>query len=67
MANNRRALSGDVECKITIEGDMNVPKEYYSEPDTEMSDISTNAVQNKVIKAYIDEAVAEIWERINQE
>ena len=24
-------------------------------PDTEMSDVSTNAVQNKVIKSYIDE------------
>ena len=28
--------------------------------DTEMSDTSTNAVQNKVVKTYIDESVGDI-------
>ena len=30
-----------------------------SEVDTSMSDTSTNAVQNKVIKAYVDEAISQ--------
>lgn len=99
MAKNRRALSGDIESKITIDGDMEIPKAYsninqlsdLSDVDTtgvadnyilkydaeiekwvageggssitidnEMSDESENPVQNKVIKAYVDEHAPQI-------
>lgn len=92
MGKNRRALSGDIDCRVTIDGDMEIPKAYMKygaladltdvdvsevtdgqvlkydaeiekwvagnggtvEIDDEMSDSSENAVQNKVIKAYVD-------------
>lgn len=95
MGKNRRALSGDIESKITLDGDMEIPKAYSNinqlsdlkDVDTtgvedgqvlkydaeiekwiaeeggsqitfddEMSDESENGVQNKVIKAYVDES-----------
>ena len=34
--------------------------------DTEMSDTSTNAVQNKVVKTYIDESVGDVEDKISE-
>lgn len=45
---------------VTSDGSATIEDVGTSTIDTEMSDISTNAVQNKVIKAYIDEKVANV-------
>lgn len=44
--------------KHTINSDGSVTYEGRVQADSEMSDTSTNPVQNKVIKAYVDESIA---------
>lgn len=47
--------------EITIDGTtINVYAPASSTPDSAMSDVSENAVQNKVIKAYVDAAVGAV-------
>lgn len=60
---NQIAATGTKVAEITINGttvDVYVPASSTITMDTEMSDVSENAVQNKVIKEYVDEAVGSV-------
>lgn len=53
--------SGTKVAEITINGttiDVFIPTSTAITIDTEMSDVSTNPVQNKVIKGYVDDAIS---------
>ncbi len=55
--------TGTKVAEITINGttiDVYVPESTAVIVDTEMSDVSENAVQNKVIKGYVDSAIASV-------
>lgn len=53
--------SGTKIGEITIDGTtVNIYSPASSTPDSTMSDVSENAVQNKVIKAYVDAAVGAV-------
>lgn len=53
--------SGTKIGEITIDGTtINVYAPETSTPDSAMSDVSENAVQNKVIKQYVDDAVGSV-------
>ena len=61
--NQIAASSGTKIAEITINGqkiDVYVPASAIITVDTAMSDVSENAVQNKVIKSYVDTAVAAV-------
>lgn len=61
VAWNQIAATGTKVAEITINGttiDVYVPASSTITIDTEMSDVSENAVQNKVIKGYVDSAIA---------
>lgn len=58
---NQIQESGTKVAEVTINGttiDIYIPTSTAITVDTEMSDSSTNPVQNKVIKSYVDTAVA---------
>jgi hypothetical protein len=60
---NQISQTGTKVAEITINGttiDVYVPASSVITMDTEMSDSSENAVQNKVIKAYVDNAVGAV-------
>lgn len=60
---NQTQLSGTKVAEITINGttiDVYIPTSTAITIDTEMSDSSTNPVQNRVIKGYVDDAVASV-------
>jgi len=60
---NQIAATGTKVAEITINGtkvDVYVPASSTITMDTEMSDSSENAVQNKVIKSYVDAAVGSV-------
>lgn len=60
---NQTQVSGTKIAEITINGttvNVYVPESTAVVVDTAMSDTSTNAVQNKVIKQYVDDAVGAV-------
>lgn len=60
---NQTQVSGTKIAEITINGttiNVYVPESTAVIVDTEMSDTSTNAVQNKAIKQYVDNAVGAV-------
>lgn len=60
---NQISATGTKVAEITINGtktDIYVPASATITMDTEMSDVSENAVQNKVIKEYVDSAVGSV-------
>lgn len=60
---NQIQATGTKVAEITINGtkvDVYVPESTAVIVDTEMSDVSENAVQNKVIKGYVDSAIASV-------
>lgn len=60
---NQTQVSGTKIAEITINGttvNVYVPESTAVIVDTEMSSTSTNAVQNKVIKQYVDDAVGAV-------
>lgn len=63
VAWNQTQVSGTKIAEITINGttvNVYVPESTAVVVDTAMSDTSTNAVQNKVIKQYVDDAVGAV-------
>ena len=61
--NQIAASSGTKIAEITINGskiDIYVPASTVITVDTQMSDVSENAVQNRVIKQYVDDAVGSV-------
>lgn len=63
VAWNQTQVSGTKIAEITINGttvNVYVPESTAVIVDTTMSDTSTNAVQNKVIKQYVDDAVGAV-------
>ena len=61
--NQIAASTGTKIAEITINGtkiDVYVPASAVITVDTAMSDVSENAVQNKVIKGYVDSAIASV-------
>ena len=60
---NQIQASGTKVAEVTINGttiDIYIPTSTAITIDTEMSDSSTNPVQNRVIKSYVDDAVASV-------
>ena len=60
---NQIQESGTKVAEVTINGttiDIYIPTSTAITVDTEMSDSSTNPVQNRVIKAYVDDAIESV-------